>query len=106
VATYRRRKTTEHCDDLDHEKGLSLHWALAPPTLRVAGAPSCRSLTGSAAGKTLSYIARASLMRRTRSRSDCEINRKNSSIFCPFHFIRQRRMPTVTGSGCWKAVFV
>src|SRR5690349_5582708 len=29
----------------------------------------------------LSYIARASRMRRTRSRSDFEINRKNSSIF-------------------------
>lgn len=105
VASSRRRKTTEHCDDLDHDNSLSLHWALAIPTLTVAGALSCRSLTGLAGGKTLSYIARASLMRRTRSRSDFEINRKNSSIFCPFISFGKVGCRPVTGAGCWTAAF-
>src|SRR6516162_1935714 len=100
VAISRRRQTAEHGDDLDHEKDSSLLW---PMPLRLAVAPSCRLLTGSVGGKTLSYIARASRMRRTRSRSDLETNRKNSSILsllalCPsFHASRR---PDRDRAGC------
>jgi hypothetical protein len=44
---------------------------------------SCCSLTGSAGGKILSYIARASRIRRARSRSDFGINRITSPIVAP-----------------------
>src|SRR5215469_13867703 len=70
VATCRRRQTAEHGDDRDHEKAPSLPWALALAIVRRTGALSLCSRTGAAGGKTLSYIARASRMRRSRSRSD------------------------------------
>ena len=41
----------------------------------LTGALFCFSLTGSAGGKMLSYIARASRIRRARSRSDFGTNR-------------------------------
>jgi len=54
VAICRGGETAEHCDDLDHEKTPSLHWALAPLTYELWVPLSRCSLTGSAGGKTLS----------------------------------------------------
>ena len=69
VAICRRGETAEHGDDLDHDcRAPSLRRALAPPTVWLTCA--CCSLAGSAGGKMLSYIARASRIRRARSRSD------------------------------------
>jgi hypothetical protein len=81
VAVYRRRETAEHGDDLDHDRRPpSLRWALALPTVCLIGALSCCSLIGSAGGKMLSYIARASRIKRARSRSDFGENRTTSPI--------------------------
>jgi hypothetical protein len=82
VAGFRRRKTAENCDDLDHGRPPSLRSALVPPIERASRALSF-SLTGGADGKTLSYIARARRMRRIRSRSDFEANRITSPMFAP-----------------------
>jgi hypothetical protein len=46
-----------------------------------AGALFSFPLNGSAGGKMLSYIARASRIRRARSRSDFETNRTISPMF-------------------------
>src|SRR5258705_1114517 len=84
VAICRRGETAEHGDDLDHDRRTpSLRRALAPLTVRLTGALFCFSLTGSAGGKMLSYIARASRIRRARSRSDFGTNRIISPIFAP-----------------------
>ncbi len=84
VAICRRRETAEHGDDRDHDRrSPSLRRALAPPTVCLIGALSCCSLTGSAGGKMLSYIARASRIKRARSRSDFGENRTISPMFAP-----------------------
>jgi hypothetical protein len=62
---------------LDHDRTSSLQKGFA----RLIGATSRCSSTGSAGRKTLSYIARASRVRRSRSRSDFEMNRITSPIF-------------------------
>jgi hypothetical protein len=79
VAICRRRETAEYSDDLDHDRPPSLQWALAPQTVLPIDAVCC-SLTGSVAGKMLSYIARASRIKRSRSRSDFGTNRIISPI--------------------------
>src|ERR1700694_5873066 len=76
VAICRRGETAEHGDDLAHvRRTASLGWGLAPLTVCLTGGLSCCSPTGAAGGKMLSYIARASGIRRARSRSDSGINR-------------------------------
>src|SRR4029434_878827 len=67
VAICRGRKTAQHGDDLDHDSSPpSLRWVLAPLTDRLIGVSSCRSPLGSADGKMLSYLARASRTMRAR----------------------------------------
>ena len=69
-----RGEAAEHGDNFNHDgRPPSPRWALAP-----LGAVSSCSLTESVAGKMLSYAARASRMRRARSRSDLEMNRMTS----------------------------
>jgi hypothetical protein len=84
VAICRGGQTAKHCDDLDHDRRTpSPRWALAPLTVRLTDPLSCCSLTGSAGGKMPSYIARASRIRRARSRSDLGTNRRTSPMFTP-----------------------
>ena len=51
--------------------------------LTFADVLSCCSMTGSVGGKMLSYIERASRIKRARSRSDFVTNRITSPIFAP-----------------------
>src|SRR5262249_2575823 len=75
VANRGRREVAEHSNDLDHDRTTpSLRLALALVTCP-RGAVSCLVLTGSIDGKMLSYIVRASRMRRALSRSDFGTNR-------------------------------
>src|SRR5204863_8778278 len=81
VAICRRRQTAEHGDDRDHDRIPSPRWTSARMRIWLADAFSRCSRTGSDGGKTLSYIARASRIRRARSRSDFGTNRITSPMF-------------------------
>jgi hypothetical protein len=74
---------------LDHDRTSSLQKGFA----RLIGATSRCSSTGSAGRKTLSYIARASRVRRSRSRSDFEMNRTTSPIFVSRCCLLMRTIP-------------
>ena len=76
AAICRRGETAEHSDDLDHDRRT-------PLTVWLIGVTPRCSLTGSAGGKMLSYIAWASRTKRARSRSDFGTNRITSPIFAP-----------------------
>ena len=73
--------SAEHGDDRDHDRSSSPRWTSGPMRIWLADALSRCSRTGSDGEKTLSYVARASRIRRARSRSDFGTNRITSPVF-------------------------
>jgi hypothetical protein len=75
VARCWRGNSTEHGDDLDHDvRSASLRRDLKLLTASPSDGLSGCGLNRPPGGKMLSYVARASRMRRARSRSDFEKN--------------------------------